>query len=87
MAAFKRLTAQQQKALDILKELGEVVVNPQDARPFKALQKRGWLVYRKRDGVRHAVYRNAAAQKAEKRRMRRAKLWFGWNTGGERDGV
>lgn len=77
--AFKRLTAAQRQALEYLKALGEVIVNPQDAKPFKALKRRGWLVYRNRDGIRHAVYRNPSAEVAEKRRMRKTHRWFGWN--------
>lgn len=39
-----------------LKELGELVVLPHDARPLKELKRRGWIRYRRdEDGVRIAV--------------------------------
>ena len=55
MNGFRRLTRQQRAALRALISLGEVVVMPSTAKPLKALSRRGWVRYRRVDGVRTAV--------------------------------
>jgi hypothetical protein len=52
-----------------------MVVSPQDARPLKALQRRGLVRYRRDDGVRVAVLRENAAQQRKTRRERRFEVW------------
>lgn len=71
---FRRLTPRQREVFAALRQLGEVVVTPADARPLKALQRRGWIRY-KRDpaGVRVAVLRAALA-----RRWNRCPAWSFW---------
>lgn len=75
---FKRLTGPQRSALAALRALGEMVVSPQDARPLKALQRRGLVRYRRDDGVRVAVLRENAAQR---RRTRREARFYDWADG------
>lgn len=79
--AFKKLSPAQKRALFYLRELGEMVVSPQDARSLKILQKRGLIRYRRHDGVRYAVLRTW--EKAERSRLKSAPRWFGWNTEGK----
>ena len=51
---FKRLTPQQVRAYATLRILGMMVVAPDDARPLRALQRRGLVRYRRIEGVRYA---------------------------------
>lgn len=62
MAKFKRMTAKQREVYAALRELGEMVVTPNDSRPLAALKRRGLIRYRRIDGVRHAVLRLNDAQ-------------------------
>ena len=73
--AFKRLTGPQRSTLQALRALGEIIVSPQDARPLKALQRRGLVRYRRDDGARVAVLRENAAQRRKTRRERRFDEW------------
>lgn len=72
---FKRLTGPQRSTLQALRALGEMVVSPQDARPLKALQRRGLVRYRRDEGVRVAVLRENALQHRKTRRERRYEVW------------
>lgn len=72
---FKRLTGPQRDALRALRALGEMIVSPQDARPLKALQRRGLVRYRRDDGVRVAMLRENAQQQRRTRRERRYEDW------------
>jgi hypothetical protein len=72
---FKRLTGPQASTLAALRALGEMLVSPQDARPLKALQRRGLVRYRRIDGARVAVLRDNAAQVRKTRRERRFEEW------------
>ena len=73
MSRFRRLTPRQREVLEALKALREVVVMPNDARPLKALKRRGLIRYRRIDGVRIAQYRDAAATR--RARQRDARQW------------
>jgi hypothetical protein len=72
---FKRLTGPQASTLAALRALREMLVSPQDARPLKALQRRGLVRYRRIDGARVAVLRDNAAQVRKTRRERRFEEW------------
>lgn len=65
---FKRLTAQQEATYRALRVLGVMIVSPQDARPLKALVKRGLVRYRRIDGARHAVLKATRSQQVRDRR-------------------
>ena len=74
---FKRLTPQQVRAYAALRILGMmVVVAPDDARPLRALQRRGLVRYRRIEGVRYAsparaVHASTDTSGALRRRMAR----------------
>jgi len=76
MSGFKRLTKAQREVYAALRAMGEVVVTPNDARPLKALQRRGLVRYRNIKGVRVAILR--VRDTAEKRRMKRWGLYDFW---------
>jgi DNA-binding MarR family transcriptional regulator len=68
---FRRLTPKQKEVLRAIRQLGELTVTPNDARPLKALWRRGWIRYKRDDdGVRIAVLRAKIA--------RRWCAWRGW---------
>jgi len=73
---FKRMTPQQREVYQVLRAMGEIVVQPNDARPLKALKKRGLIRYRRLGGVRYAVLR--VQETAEQRRMKRWGLYDFW---------
>lgn len=78
---FKRLTKQQRDALAALKILGgEMVVQEQDARSLRVLQRRGLVRYRRdEDGVLIAVLRKTKAQeRVEARDERALRQWRDW---------
>lgn len=62
--AFNRLTPAQRRVYAALRALGEMIVTPNDARPLRALQRRGLVRYRrdKETGARIAVLRETKAQ-------------------------
>ena len=68
---YRRLTVAQARALAALRMLGEVVVSPQDARPLRALQRRGLVRYERREYGRVAVLRATTAQKRAASRCER----------------
>jgi len=70
---FKRLTAAQRDAYATLRALGgEMVVTPRDARPLRALQRRGLVRYAlDPSGVRVARLRVTGAARAKRTRDRR----------------
>jgi hypothetical protein len=78
--AFKRMTQQQREALEALKTLGgEMVVQDQDARSLRALQRRGLVRYKRVEGVLHVVLRQTKAQeRADERDERALKQWRQW---------
>ena len=59
MSRFRKMTRQQRDVYQALRVLGEMVVTPNDARPLKALKRRGLITYRTKP-VRIAVLRGAA---------------------------
>jgi hypothetical protein len=67
---FKRLSKNQRACLAAVRRLGEVMISPNDARSFKALQRRGLIRYRRIAGARVAVLR-AAFETPEHRKLRR----------------
>jgi hypothetical protein len=71
VSRFRRMTPRQREVLDALKALREVVVMPGDARPLKALKRRGLIRYRRVDGVRIAQYRDSAATRRARQRDER----------------
>lgn len=73
---FKPMTKPQRDVYAVLRAMGEIVVTPNDARPLKALKRRGLIRYRNKGGVRTAVLR--VAETAEVRRLKRWKLWDFW---------
>jgi hypothetical protein len=77
---FRKLTPQQRATLRALRELGgEMSGTPADARPLRALQRRGLVRYRRAlDGSRVAVLRGSL--KSQRHRTLAAKLWK-WLTG------
>lgn len=79
MAKFKRLTASQAGTYAALRALRIMIVSPQDARPLKALVRRGLVRYRRIEGVRHAELRATHAEQAKDRReaawIRRYEEW------------
>jgi DNA-binding MarR family transcriptional regulator len=77
--AFRPLTPAQSRVYHALRLLGEIIVTPNDARPLKALQRRGLVRYKRDDtGGRVAVLKETKAQRAVKARGKRATNWFGW---------
>jgi hypothetical protein len=85
---FKRLTPQQRDTLRALRRLGEMVVTPDDARPLRALKRRGYVRYRRADGVRMAVLKlNSRETKAIKARTHNVPtqylhlFWANWQSG------
>lgn len=75
---FRRLTPQQRSALTALRALGSMTVTPRDARPLKALKRRGLVRY-KRDaaGVRTAILRDTATTRRKTTREARwiSRVW------------
>jgi hypothetical protein len=72
MGAFKRLTPAQRLVYRALRELGgEMTVTPDDARPLRALKRRGIIVYRRTLGVRVARLRVTKAERRVRARMGR----------------
>lgn len=80
MAKFKRLTPAQESTYAALRALRSMVVSPQDARPLKALVRRGLVRYRRIEGVRYAELRATRAQTAQERReaawLKRYERWI-----------
>lgn len=70
------MTSAQRAVYAVLRAMGEIVVTPNDARPLKALKRRGLIKYRKYAGVRTAVLR--VVETAEERHMRRWRRWDFW---------
>jgi hypothetical protein len=70
--AFKRLTPAQRAVYAALRALGgEMVVTPQDARPLRALQRRGLVRYATVDEVRVALLRVTGMARRKRTRDRR----------------
>ena len=71
--SFKRLTVAQREVYAALRALGgEMVATPNDARPLRALQRRGLIRYtRDSSGVRLAVLRVVGAARRKRTRDRR----------------
>lgn len=74
---FKRLTEQQRSVYNALRELGEMVINYDDARSVAVLKRRGLVRYRRdQDGVRYAILRETAGERRVQRRTERAAREF-----------
>lgn len=73
---FKQMTKAQREVYAVLRAMQEMVVTPNDARPLKALKRRGLIRYRVVDGIRTAVLREPDT--IEKRRLKRWRLWDFW---------
>jgi hypothetical protein len=69
---FKKLTAAQRDAYDALRALGKMNVTPRDARPLKALKRRGLIRYARENGARVAILRQSGPAKRAVQRERRA---------------
>jgi len=65
------MTPQQRALYDALRALTECVLQPDDARPARALQRRGLLKYRRRDGIRYIALKQTRTERAEKAKLRR----------------
>lgn len=81
---FKRMTSNQREVYAALRELGEAVVNPGDARSYHHLKRRGLVRFRRGpDGEKIAVLRQTKAERlAEARQEYAAKAWREYLEGG-----
>ena len=74
---FKKLTPKQRECLAALRTLGSFVITGYDAKPIKALKKRGLAKIQTIDGVRHAVLKlNKAQRRAQRRRQRKGDIYI-----------
>lgn len=88
---FQKLTPQQRACLKALHSLGGLMVaNPSDARPLRALQRRGLVRFRHIDGVRHAVLRKGQQRARKGKAVPRGlaalidRLWAGFTGAGNK---
>lgn len=81
---FKPMTTQQRDVYKALRELGEMVVLHDDARPLQALKRRGLVRFRRDEhGVKIAVLRCSKAERlAGDRDERAVKAMKEWWAGG-----
>jgi hypothetical protein len=77
---FKKMTRQQRELYTALRALRECALQASDARPARALHRRGLIRYARRDGVRYIVLKQTAPERREKARLhrwRRGDFWPG----------
>ncbi len=78
MPRFQKMTRQQRELYAALRALREIVLSPQDARPARALKRRGLVVYRRRDGIRTIALKQTRSERVEKQRLNRWNKWDFW---------
>ena len=82
--SFKKMTPQQRGLYAALRALREIMLSPQDARPARALKRRGLVTYRRRDGIRTIALRQTRSERVEKARLnrwRKGDFWPGQDKG------